>query len=48
VVDALIGLINDFAALQVYLFELGTQVLVFRVEERMKDVVPDRKVRPEG
>jgi hypothetical protein len=41
VLDALICLINDLAAFEVYLLEFATNVLVFRVEERMKDVVLD-------
>jgi hypothetical protein len=41
VLDALIRLINDLAAFEIYLLKFAMNVLVFRVEERMKDVVLD-------
>jgi hypothetical protein len=43
VVDALICLVNDLAALQAYDLELGIQVLVFRGEERVKDGIFNRR-----
>jgi hypothetical protein len=45
VMERLICLINNFAALEVYVLELGTKVLVFRVEERVKDAIFDMEVR---
>ena len=41
VVDALLSFIDNFAAFEDYLLEFAMNVLVFRVEERMKDVVLD-------